>query len=318
MEWNSLKPKMLSMFGQGAGMFGVLLPELVKEGENIMVLSADMSTPAGLDKFKGTYPERFINLGIAEQNMIGTAAGLADEGYKTIAEAQACFITMRSFEQVRQFCGYMGSKQVLVGLSSGFGLTFFGNTHYALEDIALMRLVPGMTVIAPCDTLEAMKALDAAIKADSPCYIRLFGGAGAPIVHEGDFEFKIGRAIKLREGDDIQIIATGSMVSNALKVAERLAETGVAAEVLDMHTVAPLDTEAIRKDVRHIFTIEEHRKTGGLGDAVASHIGTHGGYPELTIIAAPDAFSKVGDYEYLLNENGLSTEKIFNTITSKL
>ena len=318
MEWNSLKPKMLSMFGQGGSMFGILLPELVKEGANITVLSADMSTPAGLDKFKAAFPEKFFNLGIAEQNMIGVGAGLSDEGSIVVSEAQACFITMRSFEQVRQFCGYMSSKQVLIGLSSGYSLTFFGNTHYALEDIALMRLVPGITVIAPCDALEAMKALDATMKSDKSSYIRIFGGTSTPIVHQSDFNFEIGKAIKLRDGNDVQIIATGSMVCQALKAAERLLEKGIEAEVVDMHTIKPLDTEAIRKDVKGIFTVEEHRSTGGLGEAVASHIATSNGYPKLTIIAAPDAFSRVGDYDFLLKENGLDSEAIVTKISGSL
>lgn len=319
MEWNSLKPKMLSMFGQGGSMFGVLLPKLAKENENINVLAADMATPAGLDKFKSAYPDRFFNLGIAEQNMIGVGAGMTDEGKTIISVAQACFITMRSFEPVRQFCGYMNSKQILVGLSSGYGLTFFGNTHYALEDIALMRLIPGMNVIAPCDALEAMKALDAAVKQNNPTYIRLFGGTGTPVVYENpDFDFQIGKAIKLRDGDDIQIIATGSMVAKALTAADNLKEKGIGAEVLDMHTVSPLDTEAIRKDVRAIFTVEEHRAAGGLGEAMASFIATQGSYPKLTILAAQNAFSKVGDYNYLLDENGLSAEKIQQRIEEQL
>lgn len=319
MEWNNLKPKMLSMFGMGGSMFGVLLPELVKDGRNIMVLSADMSSPAGLDKFKSSFPERFLNLGIAEQNMIGVGAGLSDEGYTVISEAQACFITMRSFEQVRQFCGYMGGKQILIGYGSGFSLTFMGNTHFALEDIALMRLVPGMNVIAPCDALEAMKALDAAVKCDEPTYIRLFGATGTPTVYDNpDFVFEIGKAIKLRDGNDIQIIATGSMVANALKAAVILAEKGIEAEVIDMHTVAPIDTDVIRKDVSKIFSIEEHRATGGLGDAIASFTSGETGFPSLVKIAAPDAFSKVGDYQYLLEENGLSVERIVSKIEANL
>lgn len=144
METNKLNTKILSSLGQGGSIFGITLLDLMKEREDIVVLSADMSTPAGLDKFKSLYANHFFNLGIAEQNMIGVAAGLMDEGYKTISVAQACFISMRCFEPVRQFLGYMHSKQVLVGIGSGFSLTFMGNTHYALEDIALMRSIPGM------------------------------------------------------------------------------------------------------------------------------------------------------------------------------
>lgn len=318
MEWNKVNPKMMSMFGQAGAMFGVALPELAKEDDKIMVLSADMSSPVGLDKFKTAYPDRFLNLGIAEQNMIGVGAGLASEGYKVITEAQACFITMRSFEQVRQYLGYMKCRQVVVGAFSGFSLTYMGNTHYALEDLALMRTVPGMNVIAPCDAVEAMKALNAALENEHPTYIRLMGGTGTPIVHQGDFDFQIGKAIKLKDGRDIQIVATGSMVASALKVASKLEEVGISAEVNDMHTVQPLDKQAIRQNVKMIFTIEEHRITGGLGDAVASVVAADITYPRLVKIGAPDSFSKVGDYKYLLEENGLSEEAIYNTIKNNL
>lgn len=305
---------MLSMFGEAASIFGAFLPEISTERDDIMVLSADMSTPAGLDKFKSLYPERFINLGIAEQNMIGVGAGLADEGYTVVSEAQACFITMRSFEPVRQYCGYMGGKQILVGLSSGFSLTLMGNTHYALEDIALMRTIPGMTVIAPCDSFEAVKTFEAALGYGKPCYIRLYGGPGIPVVHNSNFDYKIGKAIKLREGNDMQIIATGSMVIQSLKAAEILSENGIESEVLDMHTIAPLDYEAIRNDVKNIITVEEHRIVGGLGDSVASAMATKGGYPHLLKIGVPMSFGNVGDYQYLLDETGLTPNKIANKI----
>lgn len=309
---------MLSMFGQAASIFGAFLPEISEQHDDIMVLSADMSTPAGLDKFKSLYPERFINLGIAEQNMIGVGAGLADDGYTVVSEAQACFITMRSYEQIRQFSGYMKGKQIFVGLSSGFSLTYMGNTHYALEDIALMRTIPGMIVIAPCDAFEAIKSFEAAIKCGSPCYIRLFGGPGIQVVHTTDFNYEIGKAIKLREGNDIQIIATGSMVSQSLKAAEILAESGIEAEVLDMHTIAPIDSNAIRKDVKKTITVEEHREVGGLADAVASVIASASGYPQLIKIAAPMSFGNVGDYQYLLEQNGLTAQKIFENISNNL
>ena len=221
---NKINVKLLSMAGQGGSAFGIALMEMMKERDNIMVLSADMSTPAGLDKFKATYPDHFINVGIAEQNMIGIAAGLAEEGYKVICVAQACFITMRCFEQIRQYAGYMGIPMVLVGIGSGLSLQYMGNTHYSLEDIALMRMIPGMNVMAPCDSLEAMKTLQTAVNQNSSSYIRLWGGTGIPTVHTEDFHFEYGKAIILREGKDLTLVATGSMVSLALKVAESLKE----------------------------------------------------------------------------------------------
>lgn len=318
MDWNKINPKMMSMFGQSGAMFGVSLIEMANADNKITVLSADMSSPVGLDKFKTSFPNQFYNLGIAEQNLIGVGAGLAAEGYKVITEAQACFITMRCFEQIRQFLGYMEIPQIVVGVFSGFSLTFMGNTHYALEDIALMRLVPGMNVIAPCDALEAMKAFEAAVRSNKPTYIRLFGGAGIPVVHSGNFDFEIGKAIKLSSGCDIQIIATGSMVHTAVQVSQRLKEEGISVDLVDMHTISPLDDSAINFRVKNIFTLEEHRTTGGLGDAIASVLAKTHNHPLLTKIAVPDSFSKVGDYQYLLRENGLSEDQIYNTIKINL
>lgn len=311
-------PKLMSMFGQGGSAFGMTLLEEVKNNSNVIVLSSDMSTPAGLDKFKATYPDNFYNVGIAEQNMVGIAAGLTDEGYKTISVAQACFLSMRSFEQVRQYAGYMKKPLVLVGIGSGYSLSLMGNTHYALEDVALMRTIPGMQVVAPCDAIEACKALEAALHSDHPTYIRLFGGTGTPVVHAGDFEYEIGKSVCLKEGQDLQIIATGSMVSVAQKVAAKLTENGVEAEVIDMHTIKPIDKEAIKGESSLIVTIEEHSTIGGLGDAVGSYLLEIGYAGKFQKIGIDDHFSVVGDYTYLLEQNGLSVENIVELLTNKL
>lgn len=316
MENSKINPKIYSTLGQGGSMFGIMLSELAKDMDNLVVLSADMSTPAGLDKFKSLYPGHFFNLGIAEQNMIGVAAGLADEGYKTICVAQACFISMRCFEQVRQFLGYMHSAQILVGIGSGFSLTLMGNTHYALEDISLMKTIPNMTVIAPCDALEAMKALEAAVQMETPVYIRLYGGTTIPIVYQKDFDFEVGKSIILREGTDLQIIATGSMVHIAMQVAEILAEKGFFASVIDMHTIKPLDIEVIDFSIPFIISLEEHRLVGGMGDSIADLLSQFGTHPKLLKIGASDSFSIVGDYPYMMEQNGLAVDKVVEQIIS--
>ena len=298
-------------------MFGLLLPEAMKSNDKIIVLSSDMSTPAGLDKFKASYSENFVNMGIAEQNMIGFAAGLSSEGYKTICVAQSCFITMRDFEQVRQYMGYMKSKQILVGIGSGLSLMFMGNTHYAIEDIALMRMIPGMTVTAPCDSLEAVKLLEAALTYDGSVYIRLFGGTGLPIVHADNINLEIGKAIKLLDGRDIEIIATGSMVRNALDVAGKLEADGISTSVVDMHTIKPLDKMAVDFNKKLIVTIEEHSVIGGLGSVVADYISEEKEAPLLLKIGVNDTFSPVGDYGFLLEQNGLSVDKIYSKVKEK-
>ena len=318
MEEQKYSAKMLSSFGQGGATFGVALIDLMEKYDNIMVLAADMSTPAGLDKFKSLYAKNFLNLGIAEQNMVGVAAGLTDEGYKTISVAQACFLSMRCFEPTRQFLGYMHSKQILVGIGSGFSLTFMGNTHYALEDISLMKSIPNMTVIAPSDAMQAAKALEAAVEQDNPVYIRLYGGVSLPIVYETNFKFEIGKAIHLKDGKDLQIIATGSMVSIALNVAEELAKEEIFASVVDMHTIKPLDTGAFDLKTSMIVSLEEHHMIGGLGDSISSYLSQYMAHPRLVKIGVEDNFSVIGDYPYLMEHNGLSCNAIIKRIKSLL
>ena len=294
--------------------------ELMKERDDIMVLSADMSTPAGLDKFKAAYPDHFVNVGIAEQNMIGIAAGLADEGYKVICVAQACFITMRCFEQIRQYAGYMGIPMILVGIGSGLSLQYMGNTHYALEDIALMRTIPGMTVVAPCDALEASKALESSVKHNGSSYIRFFGGTGIPTVHSNDIDFEIGKAIKLRDGGDVAILACGSMVKQALEVADSLVEHGIEADFIDIHTITPFDNAIIDvcKNMKLVVTIEEHRLTGGLSSVMSEKMKEKQISANLLSLGVGNNYPMPGSYPYMLEQCGLSVEKITNSIINKI
>ena len=299
--------KLMAMVGQSASIFGMALLELASLRDDIIVLAADQSTPAGLDKFKATYPDRFYNVGIAEQNMVGIAAGLSDEGYLPICVAQSCFLSMRAFEQIRQYVGYMQKPILFVGLFSGFSTTFMGNTHYSQEDIALMRTVPGMQVLSPADGLEAVKCFEAAVENREPAYIRLWGKTGSPIIYESDYKYEIGKAVLLREGKDIQLVATGSMVVQALEVAKLLSEIGIESDVIDMHTVKPIATSLLNSN-KQIYSIEEHSVIGGLGDALRES-----GF-RIHKIGIEDRFSNVGDYNYLLEQNNLSKEKIKETI----
>lgn len=310
--------KLMSMAGQGGSVFGISLIEMMNQRNELMVLSSDMSTPAGLDKFKAAFPDHFMNMGIAEQNMIGTAAGLAEEGYKPICVAQACFITMRSFEQVRQYCGYMQIPMVLVGIGSGVSLQYMGNTHYAIEDFAVMRTIPGMEVIAPCDSYEAVMAFEYAVNSNHPVYIRLFGGTAIPAVFNEEKEFVCGKAIKMRDGADVQIIATGSMVGNAMKVADELSAEGIETAVVDMHTLKPLDADAIDFGKKLIVTLEEHNIINGLGSAVADVLSQHTSHPKLLKIGIKDCYLPVGSYKYLLQQGGLDVDSIKNEIVNNL
>lgn len=316
---NKFNPRVYFRLGQSGSIFGM---ELMEQAGNypFKVLSSDMSVVAGLDRFKKVYPDNFYNVGIAEQNLLGVAAGLDSEGFKTIAVAQACFISMRSFEQVRQYLGYMGGKVMCVGINSGFSLTFFGNTHYAIEDMALMRSIPNMTVLSPADAGEAVKLFDAALKVDGPVYLRLSGSLNTPIVYKEDYELKIGQAMTLKEGEDIAIFATGLMVSNALKAADILLEKGITATVVDVHTIKPIDKDTILKnyDKKLLVSVEEHNVVGGLGTAIADVLSEQRNSAPLLKLGVQDHFMPVGDYNYLVEQAGLTPEQIAASIENKL
>lgn len=316
---NKFNPRVYFRLGQSGSIFGMELMEQVGNYP-FKVLSSDMSVVAGLDRFKKEYSDNFYNVGIAEQNLLGVAAGLDSEGFKTIAVAQACFISMRSFEQVRQYLGYMGGKVMCVGINSGFSLTFFGNTHYAIEDMALMRSIPNMTVLSPADAGEAVKLFDAALKVDGPVYLRLSGSLNTPIVYKEDYELKIGQAITLREGGDIAIFATGLMVSNALKTAELLLEKGIMAMVVDVHTIKPIDKDIILKnyDKKLLVSVEEHNVVGGLGTAIADVLSEQRNSALLLKLGVQDHFMPVGDFNYLVEQAGLTPEQIASSIENKL
>ncbi|MDR2169451.1 MAG: transketolase family protein [Planctomycetaceae bacterium] len=299
------------------GTLGTSLLELASNLENLMVLTADLSTTSGLTRFEQTYPDKFLNMGIAEQNMVGVAAGLAKEGYITFTTTFATFATMRSCEQIRNYLGYMEFNVKIVGMASGFSMGMFGNTHYAIEDIALMRSIPNITIISPSDCFEVNKSIFAVALLKGPVYLRLSGTMNTPIIYQDDYEFEVGRSIILRGGDDVVIIACGTMVSVSLSAAKILESVGISAAVINMHTIKPIDKQAIAsacESSRLLVTVEEHNIIGGLGSAVAEYKSTLKNTPPQLFIGIPDTFCKPGDYQYLLNHFGLTPESIAQKI----
>lgn len=314
-------PKMLSMFGQNGAIFGSAV-SFYHDEYKLKVLTSDMAYGAGLSRYKSKYPEDFYDVGIAEQNLIGITAGLSSEGFKCIATAQACFLSMRSFEQVRQYMGYMQFPAILIGINSGFSLTYFGNSHYALEDLSLMRSIPNMIVLSPADAGEAVKAFEAALEMNHPVYIRLSGTTNNPVVYKEDFDYDYQKAnIVYNQGDEVLILATGTMVYQSILAAEALGEQGIKAQVIDVHCLKPLDGKAIinaAQKASFIASVEEHSIMGGLGSAVSDLLSTHGISKDYIKIGVQDQFSEVGDYAYLLDSNGLSVEKIIASIKQNL
>lgn len=316
MEIKKLDVRTWSMLGQ-RGTFGNALERLGEEYEDIIALSADLCNTSGLDRFAAKFPERFLNVGIAEQNLVGVAAGIADTGKIPFATTFANFASLRACEMVRHFMGYMQCNVKLVGFGAGFAMEYFGNTHYGIEDIAAICAIPNIIILSPADGMEVVKCVEAAIQHEGPVYLRLAGVINHPIVYRDNFDFKIGKAVELVEGKDTALIATGTMVSTALEVSKALRENGISCRVIDMHTVKPLDVDTVKKclETRLIVTIEEHSVRGGLGSAVAEALAEESNKALLRL--GVTGYIKAGEYSYMLEQHELTVEKITQKIIKK-
>lgn len=296
--------------------FGEALTALAETNPDIVVLDADLAEATKTGIFKKKYPERFIDCGIAECNMIGIAAGLAACGKVPFAASFAMFSAGRAFEQVRNSVGYPHLNVKVVGSHAGISVGEDGATHQCCEDIALMRSIPGMVVLNPADHYEMQAAVKAAAAYVGPVYIRLGRLAVESVHNNDDYKFEIGKGITLRDGKDITIIATGLLVQEAVKAAKSLEEAGIDARVIDIHTIKPLDQELVlkaAKETGRIVVAEEHNVIGGLGEAVASYLGEV--YPTpVTKIGVNDTFGHSGPAVDLLKEFGLSAENIEATV----
>lgn len=306
---------MWSKLGQ-RGTFGTVMLDIGDALEKVVVLTGDLANTSGLDRFSVKYPSRFYNIGIAEQNMVGVAAGMASEGLIPFASTFATFASMRSLEQARVHMGYMKLNVKLVGLASGFAMGQFGNTHYAIEDISIFRAIPNITVLSPADTYEVAKCVEAAALHEGPVYLRLTGVMNNPIVYSEDYPFEIGKAIELKSGSDVSIIATGSMVEPSLRAAEILNEHSISAGVLNIHTLKPIDKNAVIQASKNalVVSVEEHNIIGGLGSAVSECLSVIGSSARQLFIGVEDKYMAAGNYNYLLKQNGLTAAQIAETI----
>ena len=284
------------------------------------MLTSDLCVFSGLERFKAKFPDRLYNVGIAEQNMIGVAAGFAKEGFIPFATTYATFASMRCADQVKVNMGYMGLPVKLVGLTAGFAVGVLGATHMSLEDLAVMRSIPHVTVLSPADCTATVKAVLAAVTCPGPVYLRLSGPMPNPIVYKDECPFVIGKANTLRDGTDISIIATGSMVYQALKASDRLQKDGLSVEVVDMHTVQPLDEDVVRRacDRKLVVTVEEHSVTGGLGSAVAERLACLKNHPPLLMIGHEGKYPLAGGYADLIRQDGLDAESIYQKVKEKV
>ena len=291
--------------------YGAALAQLGEQYDNIIVLDADLSKSTKTEVFKKKFPERFINMGIAEANMMSTAAGLSACGKIVFASSFAMFAAGRAFEQIRNSICYPCLNVKIGATHAGISVGEDGATHQCLEDIGIMRTLPNMVIINPADDTEARAAVEAAVKHYGPVYLR-FGRLGVPVLFGDDYKFEIGKGVQLKDGDDVSICATGLMVGYALEAAELLKADGINARVINIHTIKPIDKEIISKaayETGAIVTCEEHNIIGGLGSAVSEVVCETYPVPVLRV-GTKDVFGKSGKPYELLEYYGLTAENI--------
>lgn len=296
--------------------YGEALVQLGKENENIYVLGADLTSSTKADLFANEFPERFVEIGIAEQNMMNVAAGLSLEGKIPFVSTYGVFVAGRAWDQIRTTVCYANLNVKIGGAHGGISVGPDGATHQALEEITIMRVLPNMHVCVPCDYWETMKATrHMATEIDGPCYIR-FGREAVPIITEEDTPFEFGKTATFREGKDVAIIACGMMVYWAMEAAKELEKEGIDVMVVNSHTIKPIDKEGIieaAKKTGAVVTAEEHQITGGLGGAVAEVLGQN--YPvPMKIVGVQDRFGESGDPWELLEEFGLTTRFLVDAV----
>jgi len=288
------------------------LLELAKEDRDIMVLASDSRGSAAMAPFAKAYPDQFVEVGIAEQNIVGISAGLAHSGKKPFVTSPACFLSMRSIEQIKVDVAYSATNVKLVGISGGVSYGALGMSHHSVQDLAVSRAIPGLAVILPADRHETKRMTEALVKHEGGAYIRIGRNPVEDVYENDDYEFVIGKAVTLREGGDLTIIAAGETVRVALDAHDALKEAGVSCRVINMHTIKPLDEEAVVKaalETGHIITVEEHSIHGGLGAAVAEVVVQHAPVP-MRILGIPDEPAIAGKSAEVFEHYGLSADNI--------
>tara|TARA_B100001057_G_scaffold499776_1_gene611737 strand:- start:1471 stop:2442 length:972 start_codon:yes stop_codon:yes gene_type:complete len=320
MNFKSTDIKQWSRLGPRA-MFGKFMMDIAKKNKKLIVLSADLGRSSGLARFKLEFPKQYISIGISEQNLIGVASGLADEGYKVFVTSFAPFLSMRASEQIRMNLGYMKQNVNLVALGSGLSMGFLGNSHFGLEDLAIMRTIPNLNITCPADCSELGKVLsDYAFNSRGPSYIRLTGVPGSLNVYEKNYKYKFGKNVTISKGTDILILSHGSILGQIKLSLDNLKKQKINAELINVISLKPIDASLIKnlKRFKKIITIEEHTSIGGLGSIIAEIILKNQIKSELYSISLPDKFGPTAKYDHLLKYHGLDSLGITKKITNFL
>lgn len=320
LSFDSKTVRFLARMG-ARGVLGQAVYDYVCDGNDIFAVSADLAHASGFDRLLRDYPEKVVDVGIAEQNLIGVSAGLSRTGIPTVATSWAMFTSARVADQVRNFMGYMQSNIKLIGMDSGFVQSRFSYSHSNPPDIAIMRAIPGITIISPCDGVEIYRAMYAALNHKGPVYLRLTGSGMLPIIYK-DFEsdYVIGKANILREGNEVAIIACGNIVKNAIDAADKLQEKGIFAKVIDMHTIEPIDKDMLNsiKSYKLIVTMEEHLLHGGLGSAIADYYASESTKPKQIMLGVDNNYPMPGRMKYVEGIMGMLPEQVEETIEKNL
>tara|TARA_B100000989_G_scaffold285035_1_gene252392 strand:- start:1033 stop:2007 length:975 start_codon:yes stop_codon:yes gene_type:complete len=321
MTFDEKKIKTLSLIGQRA-VLGTCLFEIENDFKNLIVLSADTSTSAGLDKFRKIKKNKYIEMGISEQNMISVAAGLSSENFNVLTTTFSPFQTLRCLEQIKVNISYMNFKVTMVGLASGVVLGNLGYTHCSIEDIGVISSIPNINIISPADGLETYKSIEACLKSDKSTYIRLTGKAPSNKVYEKDYEFVIGKSNLVYEvGTDVAILTNGTMVFNSIEASKILKKVNINCSVFNFHTIRPLDTQKIEKifnNFKHVFTVEEHNINNGFGSMIANETLKFKKKINLNKIGLKHEYSNSGEYEDMIKWNSLDINGLAKTIEYKI
>ncbi|CCX89400.1 1-deoxy-D-xylulose-5-phosphate synthase [Clostridium sp. CAG:590] len=320
LQKSSKNARFLSRMG-AQGTYGQAIFDLAEDNTDFFAVSADLGIASGLDRFIKKYENRYINVGIAEQNMVSIAAGMASDSTPVFVSSWAPFATYRCGDQIRVYAGNMKKNIKIIGLASGMHIPKFGGSHYGLGDIAMIRSISHITILSPCDGLEIYHAIYEAAAMDGPVYIRLTGGDYIPIINNWEnMDFKIGKATHLKLGEDIVFIGCGSILYNVVEAVKKLEEMGISCSVINMHTIRPLDQVCLEECCKYkmIFTVEEHSVVGGLGSAVCEYMAEKKQHPPVHRIGVNDFYPRPGEYEYLLKQCGLDIDGIVNNVLGAL
>lgn len=306
-----------SRLGQRGAFFAIALPDIAEKKADLRLLTADVAILSGMDRFINKYPGKFLNVGIAEQNMIGIAAGLAMSGDCVFATTYASFIAVRSLEHVRQHLSHMRCNIKVIGTAAGTVAAKSGVSHWATEDMAFMRVLPNIQVLSAADSLEAIKIAQYAASNVIPMYIRLSGGLQSPIVYSEDYKFEPGKLVQIKSGSKIAIIATGLMVAESMQAADLLRTEGMDVAIYNMHTIKPIDKSGLDRifaEFDLIVTVEEHNIIGGMGSAIAEYKALVSNAPKQVFIGFNDTFTEAGSQRFVWSQAGLTSNQIAEKI----